>query len=66
VRVLEGSWDNGDARRYYDADREAGFALICTAKPRSNLRLRTHQRAAMQRHRAVLGLPAPRGAWGEV
>jgi len=66
VRVIEGEWDNTDARRYYAVDREAGFALICTAKPRSNMRVETHQRAAMQDHRAAHRLPAPRGAWGEV
>jgi len=61
VRVLEGEWDNGDARRYYREDEGAGFALICTAKPRSDLRLRTHQTAAMRRSRDAHGLPAPRG-----
>jgi ferredoxin len=65
VRVLSGEWDNGDARRYYGQDAQAGFALICTAKPRSDLRLRTHQRAAMQEHRRAHRLPAPRGNWGE-
>jgi ferredoxin len=65
VQVLSGAWDNGDARRYYPQDREAGFALICTARPRSDLHVRTHQRSAMQRHRAAHGLPAPRGDWGE-
>lgn len=61
VRVLEGKLDHSDARRYYAEDERAGFALICTAKPRSDLRLRTHQTVAMRRHRDALGLPAPRG-----
>ena len=61
VRVLSGKFDNSDARRYYPEDERAGFALICTAKPRSDLRLRTHQTAAMRRHRDAHGLPAPRG-----
>ncbi len=39
-RVLEGEWDNSDARRYYGEDAEAGFVLICTAKPRSDLVIR--------------------------
>lgn len=64
VRMLEGSVDNSDARRYFDEDREAGFALICTARPRSDLRLRTHQSEAMREHRRANGLPAPGGAWG--
>jgi ferredoxin len=63
-RVLAGDFDNSDARRYYPEDAEAGFALICTAKPRSDLVIRTHQREAMREHRAALGLPAPRGSWG--
>jgi ferredoxin len=61
VRVLQGELDHSDARRYYEEDRRAGFALICTAKPRSDLRLRTYQTAAMRRHRDECGLPAPRG-----
>lgn len=61
VRVLEGELDQSDARRYYDQDRAAGFGLICTARPRSDLRLRTHQTEAMRRHRDAHGLPAPRG-----
>jgi ferredoxin len=61
TRVLAGEVDNGDARRYYPQDERAGFALICTAKPRSDLRLRTHQTSVMRRHRDAHGLPAPRG-----
>jgi ferredoxin len=61
VKVLEGTLDHRDARRYYAEDERAGFALICTAKPRSDLRLRTHQTEAMRRHRDAHGLPAPRG-----
>lgn len=61
ARILEGKVDQSDSRRYYDQDREAGFALICTGKPRSNLRLKTHQSSAMREHRDKLGLPAPRG-----
>ena len=61
VRVIEGRLDHRDARRYYPEDERAGFALICTAKPLTDLRLRTHQSAAMRRHRDAHGLPAPRG-----
>jgi ferredoxin len=61
VRVLHGELDHSDARRYYDEDERGGFALVCTAKARSDLRLRTHQTAAMRRHRYAHGLPAPRG-----
>ena len=61
ARVLSGKLDHSDARRYYGEDEEAGFALICTAKPLSDLRLRTHQTAAMRVHRDAHRLPAPRG-----
>lgn len=61
TRVLEGTLDHADSRRYYPEDERAGFALICTAKPRSDLRLRTHQTSAMRSHRDAHGLPAPRG-----
>ncbi|MBV8995055.1 MAG: hypothetical protein JO287_15475 [Pseudonocardiales bacterium] len=61
VRVLAGQLDHGDALRYYCADQDAGFALICRAKPRSNLRLVTHQAVAMRDHRIAHRLPAPRG-----
>jgi ferredoxin len=64
VRVLEGDWDNGDARRYFDEDKRARFALICTARPRSPMRVRTHQREAMQAHRREHRLPYPHGRWG--
>jgi ferredoxin len=61
VRVLSGQLDQTAARRYYEADRQAGFALPCTAKPLSDLRLRTHQTEQMRIHRDRHGLPAPRG-----
>jgi ferredoxin len=61
VRVLDGRLDQSDSRRYYPEDEQAGFGLICTAKPLSNLRLRTHQTVAMRAHRDAHGLPAPRG-----
>ena len=61
AKLLEGELDHSEARRYYREDEEAGFALICVAKPRSNVRLLTHQTAAMRRHRDQHRLPAPRG-----
>lgn len=61
VKVLEGKLDHSDAKRYYPEDEEAAFALICTATPRSDLRLQTHQSKAMRAHRDAHRLPAPRG-----
>ena len=57
----EGAWDQSESLRYYEEDFEAGFILLCTAKPRSDLAIRTHQREAMRDHRLECGLPVPRG-----
>jgi ferredoxin len=54
-----GEFDPSDAVSYYPQDREAGYILLCTAKARSNLRLRTHVRTGMRAHRKKIGLPAP-------
>jgi ferredoxin len=60
-RVLEGKVDQSEARRIYPEDEAAGFVLLCSAFPRSDLRILTHQREAMREHRRMHGLPAPRG-----
>jgi ferredoxin len=52
-----GEWDQSLARRYFPQDREAGFILLCTARPRSDLVIRTHQREALRDHRLARGLP---------
>ena len=61
ARVESGEVDQDASMRYFEADRRAGFALLCTARPRSPLRLSTHQHMEMVRHRIALGLPVPRG-----
>ncbi len=61
VAVLEGEIDQSASRRFYSADREAGFALICTGRPRSNLRLRPYATEQMRAHRLAKRLPVPRG-----
>lgn len=59
-KLLEpGEFDASDAVSYYPQDREAGYILLCTAKARSNLRIRTHMQTEMRVHRKELGLPAP-------
>jgi len=40
VKVLSGTIDQSASLRYYEEDRRAGFALICTGRPRSDLYLR--------------------------
>jgi ferredoxin len=57
--VEPGDFDPSDAVSYYPQDREAGYILLCTAKARSNLRIRTHVRTEMRAHRKETGLPAP-------
>jgi ferredoxin len=57
--LLEGCVDQSDADSYFPEDRAQGFVLLCTAKPRGDLRILTHQQDEMRRHRIALGLPAP-------
>ncbi len=58
-RLIEGEVDHSKATRYFAEDREAGFVLLCTAMPRSDLKIQSHQAQAMSRHRASHGLPSP-------
>ena len=61
AKVLEGDFDPSAALRYYKEDRAEGFILLCTANPRSRLRVVTHQKQAMREHRTRCGLPTPLG-----
>lgn len=54
-----GKVDQSDSVSYYPEDREAGFVLLCTGKPRTSLRVRTHQAHEMRQHRRDKKLPAP-------
>ena len=58
-RLLAGTVDQTSSNSFFPQDREAGFVLLCTGKPRSDVRIRTHQQLQMRQHRALLGLPAP-------
>jgi ferredoxin len=57
--LLAGTVDQTDAETFFPEDRAEGFVLLCRAKPRSDLRLRTHQESEMRAHRIAHGLPAP-------
>jgi len=59
ARLIEGDFDQSAAASYFPADREAGFLLLCTARPRGSLTLETHAEWAMRDHRKAQGLPAP-------
>ena len=60
ARLLDGEVDQGDARRYYDIDEDAGFVLTCTAKPRSDCRIEVDAYDAILDHRAAHDLPPGR------
>ena len=55
----EGEFDQSDSLVYLPQDREAGFVLLCTGKPCSDLRIRTHQAKQMREFRKQKKLPAP-------
>lgn len=57
--LAPGEFDQADAVSYFPQDREAGFILLCTAKPRSDLHIRTHVQTEMRQFRLKCGLPAP-------
>jgi ferredoxin len=59
-RLLDaGEVDQSDSISYFPQDRQAGFILLCTGKPCSNLRILTHQQDQMRQHRRQHGLSAP-------
>ena len=60
-RLLEGEVDHALALRYYEADREAGYVLLCTARPRTDCVILTHQKSNMAEWRDTHRLPAPGG-----
>jgi ferredoxin len=61
ARLLDGEVDQSAAAVYFDADRDAGFVLLCSARPKSDLALLTDQQEAMRANRKAQGLPAPYG-----
>ena len=61
VWVLSGVIDQTASRRFYAQDRQAGFGLICTGRPRSDLHLCPGATEAMRAHRIAQHLPVPRG-----
>ncbi len=65
AQVISGRTDQKDSRRYYEVDREEGFVLPCTGKPKTDLVLKTHATDAMKKARKKHHLPYPRGTWGK-
>jgi ferredoxin len=64
ARIIEGTIDQHDSRRYFVQDRAEGFALLCTGKPQSDGVVETHARDAMRKARDAHRLPYPKGNWG--
>jgi len=57
ARLVDGDLAHPNARRYYDEDREAGFVLPCTAKPRADTTLIVDQYDDFLEFRADHGRP---------
>ena len=64
AELLEGEVDQSDAKRYYEIDDDEDMTLICTAKPRSDLRIRSHQHREMLEHRAEHDKPPGKSKLG--
>lgn len=47
ARVLEGDFDQEDALLIDEDQAAMGFTLLCCARPRSNMKLVSHQEGAM-------------------
>jgi ferredoxin len=60
-RILSGTVDQSASLRFFEADSRAGFVLLCTARPTSDLEIETHQKDAMREHRIRNTLPVPMG-----
>jgi ferredoxin len=59
ARLLSGEVDQSAAVSYFPEDRVAGFVLLCTARPLTDLIIEPHQQWAMREYRKARGLPAP-------
>jgi len=59
ARLTAGEVDNSASVSYFKEDREAGFVLLCTGRPGSDVEVETHQAEAMRAWRRARGLPAP-------
>ena len=60
-RIQEGKANQSEAFRVFPEDEAAGYVLLCSAYPYSDLRIRTHQKMELRALRKAYGLPAPEG-----
>lgn len=61
ARLVSGRVEHPHALRYYPQDAEGGYVLLCTAQPRSDCLIVTHQKQALKAWRDRHNLPAPAG-----
>ncbi len=61
AKIEQGRVDQSEAFRIFPEDETAGYVLLCSAYARSDLRIRTHQKAQLRGLRHAHGLPAPEG-----
>jgi ferredoxin len=54
-----GEVNQADSLAFFPQDRAAGFALLCTGRPCSDLMIATNQAVEMRKHRLRNKLPAP-------
>ena len=57
--LLSGEVDQSVSASFFPQDKQAGFVLLCTGRPRSNLVIIPEQQDEMRKHRRALKLPAP-------
>lgn len=60
-KILDGEVDQSMALRYFPEDKKHSFVLLCTALPRSDLIIKTHQKEEMKKMRVAHKLPVPQG-----
>lgn len=61
AKLIRGRVEHPTALRYYRQDADAGFVLLCSAVPRSDCLIETHQQPGLVQLRIRAGLPTPRG-----
>jgi ferredoxin len=59
AKLVKGELDQTASVSYFPEDRQAGFVLLCSGRPREDLTLITHQEHKMRQHRIAHRLPAP-------
>ncbi len=60
-KIIKGEVDQSRTLRIFKQDIEEGFVLLCTATPKSDLTILTHQKENLREHRIKNHLPVPRG-----